>query len=246
MLGVNHSHHLALLRRNLRSFAAFHRLLGQHCGIVLEFPGAVGSIVETASDPWLSALVPEGPEVELGPTLNALADAPVCVFTCDARQAEAAMAAGFTELVARQAAMGLELPIEGAAPAQVEEGVDLAAVGAVNDVAYGNARHELERTLAQLPAEAVHAYGRRADDGTLPSVALVLDHDGDSTVQYVATLPEARRAGHAEAVLRRALADAAARGIRTSTLTASEEGRRLYERLGYRVVGELELRRRAA
>ena len=44
--------------------------------------------------------------------------------------------------------------------------------------------------------------------------------------------------------MRRALADAAARGMRTTTLTASEDGRPLYRRLGYREVGEVELRRR--
>jgi ribosomal protein S18 acetylase RimI-like enzyme len=211
---------------------------------VLEFPGAVGSIVETVSDPWLSALVPESPEVDLGPTLNALARAPVAVFTCVQGQADAAVAAGFTELVARQAAMGLEFPVDTTAPAAVEEGVDLRAVGTVNDRAYGNTRHELERTLALLPADEVHAYGRRGADGELVSVALTLDHDGDSTVQYVATLPEARRAGHGDAVMRRAMVDAAARGARTTTLTASEDGLPLYERCGYRVVGEVALWRR--
>jgi ribosomal protein S18 acetylase RimI-like enzyme len=219
-------------------------MLGEHCGLVLEFPGVVGSIVETASDPWLSTVVPERPDVNLAPTLTALARTPVSVFTCGARQADEATAAGFTEVVARQVAMGLDLPVEGEAPADVEDRVDLAGVGAVNDRAYGSARHELERTLGALPAGELHAYGRRGDDGALLSVGLVFDCDDDASVQYVATLPSARRAGHAEAVMRRALADAAARGLRTTTLTASEEGRPLYERLGYRVVGEVELRRR--
>jgi ribosomal protein S18 acetylase RimI-like enzyme len=211
---------------------------------VLEFPGVVGSLVEAASDPWLNALVPAGPEVDVAPALTALANTGVAVFTCSERQAQTAVAAGFTELVARQAAMGLEFPVEAEPPADVDEGVDLATLGAVNDRAYDNARHELERTLRKLPAADVHAYGRRLHGGTLVSVALVFDAGDDSTVQYVATLPTARRAGHAEAVMRRALADAAARGMRTTTLTASEDGRPLYRRLGYREVGEVELRRR--
>ena len=67
-------------------------MLGEHCGLVLEFPGVGGSIVETASDPWLSTVVPESPDVDLGPTLAALARAPVAVFACGARQANEATA----------------------------------------------------------------------------------------------------------------------------------------------------------
>jgi ribosomal protein S18 acetylase RimI-like enzyme len=211
---------------------------------VLEFPGVLGSWVERVSDPWLNTLVPDGPEVDLSAALGALEHTGISVFTCSPGQAEAAVAAGFGELVARQPAMGLDFPVEGEAPADIDTGVDLAALGALSDVAYGNTRGELEHTLHRLPAGELHAYGRRGDDGTLLSAGLVYDCDDDCTVQYVATLPTARRAGYAEAVMRRALADAAARGARTATLTASEQGRPLYERLGFRVLGELELRRR--
>ena len=211
---------------------------------MLEFPGVLGSWVERVSDPWLNTLVPDGPEVDLSAALGALEHTGISVFTCSPVQAEAAVAAGFGELVARQPAMGLDFPVKGEAPAGIDAGVDLAALGALSDVAYGNKRSELEHTLHRLPAGEVHAYGRRGDDGTLLSAGLVYDCDDDCTVQYVATLPTARRAGYAEAVMRRALADAAARGARTATLTASEQGRPLYERLGFRVLGELELRRR--
>ncbi len=211
---------------------------------MLEFPGVLGSWVERVSDPWLNTLVPDGPEVDLSAALGALEHTGMSVFTCSPGQAEAAVAAGFGELVARQPAMGLDFPVEGEAPAGIDAGVDLAALGALSDVAYGNTRGELEHTLHRLPAGEVHAYGRRGEDGTLLSAGLVYDCDDDCTVQYVATLPTARRAGYAEAVMRRALADAAARGARTATLTASEQGRPLYERLGFRVLGELELRRR--
>jgi GNAT superfamily N-acetyltransferase len=211
---------------------------------VLEFPGVLGSWVERVSDPWLNTLVPDGPEVDLSAALGALEYTGMSVFTCSPGQAEAAVAAGFGELVARQPAMGLDFPVDGEAPAGIDAGVDLAALGALSDVAYGNTRSELEHTLHRLPAGDVHTYGRRGEDGTLLSAGLVYDCDDDCTVQYVATLPTARRAGYAEGVMRRALADAATRGARTATLTASEQGRPLYERLGFRVLGELELRRR--
>ena len=130
-------------------------MLGEHCGLVLEFPGVVGSIVETASDPWLSTVVPESPDVDLGPTLAALVRAPVSVFTCGARQANEATAAGFTEVVARQPAMGLGFPVEGEAPAEVEDRVVLAGVGAVAHLDKPFERRELERALAAaLAAEA--------------------------------------------------------------------------------------------
>jgi GNAT superfamily N-acetyltransferase len=204
----------------------------------------VGSLVDGTTDPWLNVLVPEGPGVDLGAALATVGDSPVAVFACGRRQSAAAQAAGFGELVARQASMGVELPLVGAPPAGIEQGVDLAAVGAINDRAYGNAEPDIEHALARLPASVVHAYGRRDEHGALVSVALAHDHEDDTGVQYVATDPAARRAGHAGAVLRRALGDAAGRGARTSTLTASEQGRPLYERLGYRVIGTVELRRR--
>jgi ribosomal protein S18 acetylase RimI-like enzyme len=186
------------------------------------------ALIAVFDDPWLSAFVPDDPEAELPP------DAPAVIAPDPAK----AIDAGYTELVARQAAMALELA-PGGGEDDVEEGIDLATVGAVNDAAYGGADRHLERVLGCLPPGSVRAYGRGGH-----SVALVLDRDDDANVQYVATLPEAQRAGHAEAVLRHALAAAARRGQRTSTLTASDEGRRLYEKLGYQVVGWVELRRR--
>jgi ribosomal protein S18 acetylase RimI-like enzyme len=61
----------------------------------------------------------------------------------------------------------------------------------------------------------------------------------------VATLPEAQRLGHATALLGDALAQARREGCGTTSLQSSEEGARLYRRLGYRTVGQLELRHRA-
>ena len=166
------------------------------------------------------------------------------VFACSRRQARDAAAQGFNERVARAPAMAIELAAPPDAPPDVERGVDLEELCAINDVAYGNADHGVQRTFARLPAGAVHSYGRRDRAGRLISVGLAFDHGDDATIQYVATMPGAERAGHATAIMRAALAHAAARGLATTTLTASDEGRPVYERLGYRVVGTVELWRR--
>jgi ribosomal protein S18 acetylase RimI-like enzyme len=201
--------------------------------------------VETApGDPWLSALVPEGPDVDLAAALAEVGDVPLAVFACGGRQVDAAAGAGFTELVERQPAMGAELEVDSGDAGGVERDVGLAELGALNDLVWGT--DGLERTLARLPAGSVRTYGRRADDGRLVCGGLVFDHGDDASLQYVVTHPDARRAGRAMAVTRAALADAMARGARTATLTASEAGRPLYERLGFRPVGTVALLRRPA
>jgi GNAT superfamily N-acetyltransferase len=189
-------------------------------------------------DPWLRAVVPEDPDAPLP-------DAPFSVYACSDAQVAEAEAEGLTEVVARQSAMAATV-VPGAAPDDVDAGVPMGEVGALNDRAYGYAEPLLEQALARLPADRVRAYGRRAPGGALVSCALAFDVGGDTSVQYVATDPAARHAGHATVVMRALLAGAAARGQRTSTLVASSEGRPLYERLGYAVVGTVELRRRPA
>ncbi|NED79938.1 GNAT family N-acetyltransferase, partial [Streptomyces sp. SID11233] len=56
----------------------------------------------------------------------------------------------------------------------------------------------------------------------------------------VATLPEARRRGHASAVLRALIAEARSRRLRTMFLTAAdEEVARIYEGVGFRRLATL-------
>ncbi len=237
-----------LLDRGLRGLAQLHRLVGRHAGTVVELSGATGSIVPGAPDyPWLNALV-----CELGAdarqVLERLAEMDVpdrlAFWACGAEQSAAAIEAGFTDLVARVPAMSLELDhIEASAGAS--EPIEPAEAGALSDAAYGNRGREVERTLATIPADCVRARGRRDDDGRIVAAAVLLDVDGDCSVQYVATRPDAQRRGHARALLSDALTEARVRGARTSSLQSSVAGLPLYRRLGYRTVGALELRRRA-
>jgi ribosomal protein S18 acetylase RimI-like enzyme len=130
-------------------------------------------------------------------------------------------------------------PGMGAALADVQERdgdrpleADLATVGRVNDLAYGNFDGRLERTLTPLPNGVLKGY-RVDQDGRPASVALALHHDDDCGVSFVATVPKARRQGLATAVMRQALQDAAKNGCTTTTLQATEVVERLYENLGY-------------
>ena len=81
-----------------------------------------------------------------------------------------------------------------------------------------------------------------ASDGGEPVGCLLMtDHDDNSDVECVAVVPEARGRGISGHLLGHALADAAERGIRTSTLVSTALGYPVYERAGYRSFGQLQM-----
>jgi ribosomal protein S18 acetylase RimI-like enzyme len=237
-----------LLERNLRGLATLLRLLGRYAGSIFETEGAVGSIVDTAPDyPWLNAFVCE-PGASFGGVLERIVETPeldrLGVWACGPRQVEQASEAGFSRLVARVPAMSMELT---SATSLVggSEPIALAEAGALSDAAYGNRARELERTLACIPPEHAQAHGRRDRAGRMVAAAVLLEFEEDCSVQYVATRPDAQRLGHGTALLGDALAQARRERCSTSSLQSSDAGARLYRRLGYRTVGQLELRHRA-
>jgi ribosomal protein S18 acetylase RimI-like enzyme len=237
----------ALLERNLRGLAALHRLIGRYAGSVVELDGAVGSIAETAPHyPWLNALACE-PGVSFEVVLAQLAETPeldrLGVWAAGPEQADVATAAGFSHLIARVPAMSMELA-SAPRPEGAGEPIAPAEAGALSDMAYGNRERELERTLARLPPELAPARGRRDTGGRVVAAAVLLESAQDCSVQYVATRPDAQRRGHGAALLAHALAQARRRGCTTTSLQSSDAGVRLYRRLGYRTVGQLELRHR--
>jgi GNAT superfamily N-acetyltransferase len=80
-----------------------------------------------------------------------------------------------------------------------------------------------------------HAYGFVAYQGNKPvSTATAIINEGCLFLFLVATMPEARRKGYGEAVVRHALQTAyEATGISRTVLQATEAGYPLYLRLGY-------------
>jgi GNAT superfamily N-acetyltransferase len=130
-----------------------------------------------------------------------------------------------------------QLSLNGRAPARI---TDLATVGHINDLAYGNPDARLERTLAPLPPGRLRAYVAELH-GRPASVALALHHEQDCGISFVATAPHARRQGLASDVMQRVAIDARDAGMTSTTLQATNLGEKLYHALGYRKVSDMQL-----
>jgi ribosomal protein S18 acetylase RimI-like enzyme len=75
-------------------------------------------------------------------------------------------------------------------------------------------------------------------DGLAVSTSTLVISGSDAGVYGVATEPRCRRRGFGQALTWAALAEGAARGCHGSVLQTSEVGRSIYERMGFRVVGD--------
>src|SRR4051812_29232260 len=243
----------AELRRRLwEGFASLQTLLGSSAkhGYVVEQPGLVASVVPSAPDsPALNAAVALEPE-----------QAPAALDELEQRYSDAGIRrwaiwvdGGARDVTAelRQAGLGIASASPGMGAALDELRIDLTTanprpnaglrtVGRVNDLAYGNVDSRLERTLTTLDEGSLRGY--KADlNGAPASVALALHHGQDCGLSFVATVPRARRQGLATQVMRAALADAQRHELTTITLQATELGERLYQQLGLRRLGPMEL-----
>ena len=78
-------------------------------------------------------------------------------------------------------------------------------------------------------------------DGAAVGCCAAIDTGSNTEVQMVAVVPEARGQGLSGKLIAHSLADAVERGCRTSTLVATQLGRPVYERLGFRPLGVLEM-----
>lgn len=83
-------------------------------------------------------------------------------------------------------------------------------------------------------------------DGKPAATSLRLTTGDVAGIYNVSTLPEFRRRGFGQSMTWRAVADGRAAGCRLSCLQASKMGRPVYERMGYRVIGEYSLWKKKA
>ncbi|HXR29951.1 MAG TPA: GNAT family N-acetyltransferase [Solirubrobacterales bacterium] len=145
-------------------------------------------------------------------------------------------------LDAEPRAMALELAElagEVAAPAGIAPGpIDAAICAELNDRAYG---YGLDGFRAALAAEtSIRWRGAFAGAQAVACVGAIEIGD-DCCVTGVATLPEHRGRGIAGWLLRHVLAEARGRGSVTASLQATRAGAPLYERLGFRDFGFVEM-----
>ena len=117
---------------------------------------------------------------------------------------------------------------------------DVREVGPLNDRSYAFGTDSFTRALVGLPPDQLTTYIARLD-GRAAGCLIIVDHEGNADVEMVAVVPEARGHGIAGKLLAHALADAAERGLETSTLVATRLGRPVYERLGYREFGTVQM-----
>ena len=230
-------------------FARLQLLLGGHAGRghTLEREGLVASIVPGAPEsPTLNAAVAIDPDAaprnfdELADRYRK-ANVRRWGIWIDGRAGLAGQALAQHRMVMTTASPGMgaaldELPLDRAELTTA----DLATVGRVNDLAYGNYDGRLERTLTPLPNGVLKGY--KVDlDGSPAAVALALHHDEDAGISFVATIPKARRQGLATQVMHQALTEAKRQGCTTTTLQATDVGERLYRHLGYRRLTMMQL-----
>lgn len=218
---------------------------------MIALSGVRGAIVPAASQRSVFNSVIYEDVVRLGRALPELAaaydDAGVAAWTvwvpqADRDAARALQAAGHV-LDADPLAMTCDLTSFEPPPAGdldwTEDDVPLADVMALNDSAYPHDGTPFSDAFKNLTAGA-HLYLARLD-GAPASGLVTLERDGSAGIYWVATRPEARGRGLAGRLLGRALARARERGCTVSTLQATKMGAPVYERLGYRSHGALQM-----
>ncbi len=166
------------------------------------------------------------------------------VWVSDEDRATAELLAGQGHLLdGAPRAMALDLADLAAGPPRpdgIEPGpVAPAVVAALNDRAYGFGE-ELAFRAAFCGETAARWHGALAGGEPVACVGTI-EAGEDCCVSGVATVPELQRRGIGGWLLRRALAEARERGMRSASLRASAAGAPAYERLGFHDLGAVEM-----
>lgn len=251
-------HNERVIERAADGLFSFYRMLGgaSEGARAIERDGVIASLVPAAPE----RAVANGVAYRSGEALEAayeeIADAyrqiganwTVWVWPDDAATARLLEDRGHT-LDATPTAMihdldGVERPAGEAPFAWTADG-DFSVIGPLNDRAYGFGTDSFTRVLRTRPSGSLHVYVA-SDDGEPVGCLTMTDHDGNSDVESVAVVPEARGRGISGYLLAHALVDAAERGNETSTLMATALGYPVYERVGFSPLGSFQMWERAA
>jgi GNAT superfamily N-acetyltransferase len=220
-------------------------------GSVWRGDGVVGAVVPKSPERSIfnSVFYEHGPRLveSLDPLAAAYRDAGVNAWTVwapegDRRTVEALEQAGHA-LDAEPRAMAMEIS-EMQAPEpdgsiEIRQDPDMAELARLNEIAYGWPPGDFS-AVASASIPRSHLYFASLDGETVAST-VAWDHGDDCEINWVATLPEARGRGIATQLMVRAIADAGERGRLTTTLVATKLGRPVYERLGYRDFGAIQM-----
>jgi GNAT superfamily N-acetyltransferase len=140
-----------------------------------------------------------------------------------------AMAAPLEEIDVGQGAVGLDW----------ERANGVADMCQILEAAFGWEREPTEKVMTGLDRVG-HVYVARVEARPAACVA-AFDAGGDCGIYNVGTLAAARGRGLATGLMRQALLDARERGCRSTSLQATDMGRPVYRRLGYRELGVIEM-----
>ena len=111
-----------------------------------------------------------------------------------------------------------------------------ADVAALNEAAYGMPPGQFAAVPAPAASDALRLVGVPGQ-----AVAGSLEVDATATILFVATHPDFRGRGLCSALMKQLLRGARSRGCTLSTLEATRAGEPVYERLGYRSHGAIEM-----
>jgi GNAT superfamily N-acetyltransferase len=246
---MDHDEAIELQRRGLD---AFYRVIATAAegSRLAEYPGVVAAVVPASPRRSFPNSVVYRSAEELAAALDPLAaeyrHAGVEAWTVWVPEGERAAArlleAAGHRLDAAPAAMAIELDgLPDPDPYDLDWDAEATAdeVGRVNELAYGDAEG-FAAAFTRASDPALRLYRARVD-GETASVAGVLDVGEDALLTFVATDPAHRGRGLARRLSHVAVAQARDRGLRTSSLQASPLGRPVYDRLGYRAFGTIEM-----